>query len=383
MRIGIDALGITPNRTGGLDTYGRELIRELADRGTELVVFAQPGARAHFGVECKDVRWVEAPRSATMPKLRFATMQTWLPIRARHERVDLLHHLTNVTCLPWGFRSLLTLHDMTHEFYLREGIARDRRVRFHLARLLWSARNADHIITPSRAAADRIQAVAGVPRWRLTVVPLAPKRFAPRTRPVASLLAPGYFLAVGVRDRHKNLVRLLAAYLASGVTRPLAVAGLPGWWRDSTGEQMNRMAQRSKGRIQLLDYVPEERLADLYLGARALICPSLEEGFSLPPLEAASIGVPVAASDIAAHRETMSSAALLFDPRSEEAIAAALRSLDRDDQLCRRLAAAGSQRAQHFTWARTARSTLDVYRRVLGLPPAEEERRAHVIAVPS
>ena len=99
----------------------------------------------------------------------------------------------------------------------------------------------------------------------------------------------------------------------------------------------------------------------LYTGARALLFPSLIEGFGLPPLEAAALGTPVALSDIAVHREVLGDAALRFDPRDEDAITAAIERLDEDDALCRQLSERGRLRSAAFNWAETARQTLAVY----------------------
>jgi glycosyltransferase involved in cell wall biosynthesis len=59
-------------------------------------------------------------------------------------------------------------------------------------------------------------------------------------------------------------------------------------------------------------------------------------------------------------------AALLFDPRDERAIAGALRRLLEDPALREQMRARGLARAQHFSWERSARLTLDSYARALG-----------------
>ncbi len=94
--------------------------------------------------------------------------------------------------------------------------------------------------------------------------------------------------------------------------------------------------------------------------------PSLYEGFGLPVLEAMARGVPVACSDASSLPEVAGEAALLFDPHRPAQIAAALGRLLTDAALCERLGELGRERAQHFTWERTARLTLDSYARALG-----------------
>jgi glycosyltransferase involved in cell wall biosynthesis len=84
-------------------------------------------------------------------------------------------------------------------------------------------------------------------------------------------------------------------------------------------------------------------------------------------LEAMARGVPVACSNASSLPEVAGDAALLFDPRDESAIAEALTRLLDDSALCERLRTRGLARVAEFTWQRTARLTLESYRRALGL----------------
>jgi alpha-1,3-rhamnosyl/mannosyltransferase len=89
------------------------------------------------------------------------------------------------------------------------------------------------------------------------------------------------------------------------------------------------------------------------------------EGFGMTVLEAMARGVPVACSRASAIPDVAGDAALLFDPESVEEIAAAIRSLLDDPQLRARLSDAGRRRAAEFSWERTARETVETYRRAL------------------
>ena len=82
--------------------------------------------------------------------------------------------------------------------------------------------------------------------------------------------------------------------------------------------------------------------------ARAMLFPSLAEGFGLPVAEAMALGTPVMTSNAGALREVGGGHALHVDPRDTHAMARAIRALDRDDQLCRRLRAAGFEQVAAF-----------------------------------
>jgi glycosyltransferase involved in cell wall biosynthesis len=113
----------------------------------------------------------------------------------------------------------------------------------------------------------------------------------------------------------------------------------------------------------LLGPVPDADLPALYAGALAFAFPSLWEGFGLPVLEAMASGAPVAASNRGALPEITAGAALLAEPEPE-AFAEALGELVGDAALRERLRSAGLARAAAFSWERTARETLAIYRTV-------------------
>jgi len=118
-----------------------------------------------------------------------------------------------------------------------------------------------------------------------------------------------------------------------------------------------------------LGSVSEDQLQRLYRCATALVYPSRYEGFGLPVLEAMASGTPVIGSRAASIPEVLGDAGLLVDPDDGRAWARAIVEIVNDEPLRRRLSAAGLARAATFTWERTARITLDVYRRAI-------ERRA-------
>src|SRR5690606_4966612 len=126
-----------------------------------------------------------------------------------------------------------------------------------------------------------------------------------------------------------------------GSARPAAMARSDGSPRSSDG-------------VELLGRVDDEQLRDLYAGARAFIFPSLYEGFGVPPLEAQSAGTPVAAADIPPVREALRDSALLFDPLDEEAIIAAIETVDSDAGERARLRAQGDLNVARYSWAESA-----------------------------
>ncbi|MES2497828.1 MAG: glycosyltransferase family 1 protein [Pseudomonadota bacterium] len=166
----------------------------------------------------------------------------------------------------------------------------------------------------------------------------------------------GYFLFFGALDPKKNLARIIEAYLSSRSDTPLVIVGARHW---GTEQESRIFGDKSKG-ISLygeaaakglvqLDYLPREMLLRLVRGAKAVMFPSLYEGFGLPALEAIRLGTPVISSTISSLPEVVGDAGLLVDPYDAQAIAGAIRALDADPALAARLSAAGPVQAAKFS----------------------------------
>ncbi len=116
--------------------------------------------------------------------------------------------------------------------------------------------------------------------------------------------------------------------------------------------------------VRHLGMVPAADLPRVYADADLLLMPSFHEGFGLPVLEAMACGTPVVASNQGSLPEVVGEAGLLVEPTDTEQIAAAAERLLTGDRLRADLRQKGLERARAFTWERTARETLAVYRNV-------------------
>ena len=115
-----------------------------------------------------------------------------------------------------------------------------------------------------------------------------------------------------------------------------------------------------------IPHVDEADLSAVYSMADLLVQPSLIEGFGLPVLEAMACGCPVACSNIASLLEVAGDAAVVFDPRSESEIAAALHDVLSSRTLRDHMQQRGLERVTKFSWEAAARMTLDLYRQAAG-----------------
>ena len=328
----VDADVLGRERTGD-ETYVTNLLRELPAAAPDLQ-FAAVTRRPDLvpeGVEALDLP----------ARLQETRMAVSLPRLLRRIRPDLAHFQH---ALPLGYRgrSVVTVHDLSfHDHDTDMGLI--DRVTFRTV-VPRAVRGADHVLAVSERTKRDIVEWYGVPESKVTVTPNGvDPAFSPGTG------QRGYVLFVGAIHARKRPEAALEA--ARSVGLPLVVAG---------PEKDPALARELRdGGADLRGYVSKEELAELYRGAAALVLPSRFEGFGLPVLEAMASGTPVVAAPEPALREVADGAAVYAE--DDDFAAATRRALAERE----RLAAAGFERARLFSWAETARRTVEVYRRVL------------------
>ncbi len=175
-----------------------------------------------------------------------------------------------------------------------------------------------------------------------------------------------YALCVSTLEPRKNLATLLDAYelLPADVRQQyvLVVAGPAGW----SSANLKRRLQSLAPAVRYLGYVPESHMPALFAGSALFAYISLYEGFGFPVAQALAAGAPVLTSAVSSLPELAAGTAELVDPRSVEAVRAALlRLLTSGERRCA-LANAGRLRAREFTWERCARQSLEFFERVAG-----------------
>jgi glycosyltransferase involved in cell wall biosynthesis len=204
-------------------------------------------------------------------------------------------------------RRMFMLHDLipiSHPEYFRTD--EERR---HERRLLAIAKYADVVVLNSNATRDAWQefvTAQGLQAPSAHVVPLGVEDVFRLNGPKMESRYP-YFVVIGTIEARKNLPFLLEVWkqwTANGQAprARLVVVGR----RRSLGESALDLLDRSPalgGSVVEVTELPDAPLAALLRGASALLAPSLIEGFDIPVAEALAAGVPVIASDIAAHRE--------------------------------------------------------------------------------
>ena len=260
-----------------------------------------------------------------------------------------------------GAVNIYTIHDLIPlDQPELTGIDRKR----HMRLLRAVTAHADHVLTVSETSRAAIIERLGIAPDRVTSLYQPGGALPARSRGDAEFPDQGYYLHVGRIEPRKNLERLIEAHRRSGSARPLLIVGPDG--EGPRGWSVERVLRHVDGeRVVRLGWVDRERLSGLIGGCRALLLPSLAEGFGLPIVEAMTAGAAVMTSDFGATAEIAGEAALLVDPWDVAAMADAIRRIDGDDALVAWLRYAGRRRAGQFSVEAFAAGLSMLYRKLL------------------
>lgn len=368
MRFSVDAHAIGQNLTGN-EVYVRNLLHGFAalDRTSEFVAYVSKGISAAAAAEVPQRFRRREVAANSLMRLGYD-----LANKVGEDRPNLLH-VQYTAPLRCPVPIVVSIHDVS---FLH------RPEYFHwprAAQLRWSVgrtvKRAAKIIAPSEFSRKSIEAAYNLPEGKVEAVPIAMSslfRPMPRENAAAQVakrlgIRGPYVLTVGDLQPRKNQIGLIRAFeqvvLANPqLTHRLVIVGQETWF----SEKISAAARASQvaDRIDFTGFVSDDDLLLLYNGCDLMAFPSFYEGFGLPVLEAMACGRAVVCSNTTAVPEVANAAALLFDPESADDMARAMRDILLDAELRLRMERLGLHRASLFTWERTARRTLEIYREV-------------------
>jgi glycosyltransferase involved in cell wall biosynthesis len=367
--VAIDARTATPHFPG-IGRYVGSLIRHLAALPSEFsfaMVLDRPAEEGGL-----------LPQQAVMIHSRHSVRslsQQWAVRADLHRAGVSLYHSPFYLMPYWpGLPVVVTFYDLIPLLYPRYFTLFQRTVyRFGHALAL---RRASHAIAISESTKKDLIDEFEIPRAAVSVISLAAGAQFVRVsleRIEAVRAAYGlperYVLYVGANKPHKNLPRLVESWAM--LVRDGRIPGvhlvIAGPWDLRYPEAKAIAAQEGlAGKVIFVGEVPEKDLPALYSGAMLSVLPSQYEGFGLPVLEAMACGTPVLCSTVSSLPEVAGDAAAFCDPGDTSDMAEKLALLLSDRERLGELAEKGIRRAATFTWERTARETLAVYREVLG-----------------
>jgi glycosyltransferase involved in cell wall biosynthesis len=266
-------------------------------------------------------------------------------------------------------RLVVTVHDLAFKRFPQTA---PHGTKSWLSRLDRALGGATCVIAVSQSTRRDILELCPVDPERVAVVPLGVDRSVFRPPPqqdVADVrsrfdLQGPYLLYLGGIEPRKNLPTLLAAFARLSDQPLLVIAGGGVDWNPEgsnlLGAALAGLPDGVRARIRRTGYVSEPEKVALLGGAEAFVYPSLYEGFGLPVLEAMASGTPVITSNVSSLPEVVGEAAVLVDPADPASIAGGIERILVDIPLRSRLATLGLERAEQFTWEKTAVATAKV-----------------------
>lgn len=232
-----------------------------------------------------------------------------------------------------------------------------------------------HIITISEYSKNDLCTHLGIKKNRISVIPPGVSREYfqmlddDRKKKVLEKygIKKDFFVFVGTLQFRKNISRIIKAFghlpLNIKKQHELIIIGQDGWGTEKLKAELGLMEDAGYGKW--IQYIPDKDLIALLQSARALVYPSLYEGFGLPVVEAFASRCPVISSGTTAIPEVAGDAAILIDPCSVAEISDAMELMTMNESERKKMISLGYRRAQQFTWEKSAEEHIKIFEMVL------------------
>jgi len=353
MRIGVDARELC-GRSTGVGRYLGGLLHVWAD---------DDGARAHeFFIYAPTLPGLPASARHFQERLVHGGAGTWweqvqLPRAIADDNLDVFFSPAYTAPLRAAVPVVVAIHDLSFVahpewFKPREGFRRRWLTR-------QAAKRAAAVVTISQFSRRELGERLSIPDAAIHVIP-------PGIEPATSFSTdprdePRVLYAGSIFNR-RHVPELVLAMVELLRTHPDASLDIVGDNRSFPPQDIGGLVAEHglEHAVRCHDYVPDDRLRDLYGSARAFAYLSEYEGLGLPPLEALSAGVPPVLLDTPVARETCADAAAYVSGLAPAAIADTLARVLFDGSVRREILARAPAVLARYNWTQAARDTLAV-----------------------
>lgn len=366
MKIGIDARMFSSNF--GIGRYVQQLVLQLQkiDTVNQYVLFLRQENfdevklnNPNFSKVLADIPWYTLEEQKDFLKI------------LEENPVDLMHFPNwNV---PYFYKKpfVITIHDLTMYHYGRPEASTLGHLKFwikdkaHRTLIRHLVKEAKHIIATSEFTANDIVETLGVGREKITVTYQAPFVFNNNEEKIEDVLQKfkinkKFVLYVGAAYPHKNLDKLLESWQLFNEEKSqdyeLVLVG-----KDNYFYQKLKEKSVDARNVIFTGLVGDSDLVELYKQASAFVFPSFYEGFGLPPLEAQTYGLPVAASSASCLPEVLGESALYFDPENKAQMVDVLYTVLTDEDVRSELRFQARENLKRSSWDNLTRVTQGIY----------------------
>lgn len=370
MRIGIDAYDVNVERKAWAKTYVTNLLLNLAkiDTDNDYLLYLPRPLRKDFPIRQENFKY----RILCSPKLWTIWTQVRIPLDLMFQKPDILFLPSHSLPRYHPCKTVVTIHDLAFLTFPAYFKAKDRIIQRKITS--YAIKNADRIIAVSHSTKRDIIKYYHVNSEKITVIyhgggeirrPISDSDKIEEVRQKYNL-PTRYILYLGVLQPRKNLARLIKAFDSllkdQKIAQGLVIAGKKGWLYQDIFDTVKRLKLQDK--VSFTGYIPTNDLPMLLAGADLFVLPSLYEGFGLPVLEAMACGTPVITSNVSSLPEVVGNAAILIDPYNIKEMADAIYRVLHNENLKSEMVRKGLKQAKKFSWEKTARKTLEIYKEV-------------------
>lgn len=348
MRIGVNCFLLRPD-IGGMKQYFHTLLRELLtnDLGNKYILFHYPCNEeelANIGTD----RW----------KADAIALNNQLEVKQHLDKIDLYFcPFSAIWPRPVMKPTVMTIPDIQEVHYPEFFTTIDKFNRdWHY---LGSTRMADRVITISEFSKSTIVKFHSISTDKVVAVHLAADQRYYNNSKTANPQYPlpdNFILYPANRWKHKNHENLLKALHILRYQRDISIHAVFTGYDVPNGYQLAEMASKYGvgDLVHQVGYLLVDEMAYLYSKARALVFPSLYEGFGIPLVEAMAVGCPIVCSNQTSLPEIAENAAIYFDPTAPEDIAESILKVWNDNILRDKLVENGKCRSLNFSAAKMA-----------------------------
>ncbi|MDI6641515.1 MAG: glycosyltransferase family 1 protein [Elusimicrobiota bacterium] len=359
MKIGIDAREFFKGKMTGIGRFISNFILHSSVQPHTHPIRTYPTLKFVLFVNQNTKFEITFPENVSFKVINEYITPLWdqiqLPYYLQKENCDLLFSPYYKLPLLCKIPTVNTIHDLT--FIVLPEYSKRAHIYKNLAKLY--AFKSKKIITVSEYSKSDIIRILGIEPEKIAVVyGSVGRQFYPQQNyellKTKYRIKKPYILYVGNFNLHKNVQRLIQAYIL-----------LPTDIRNEyclvlAGGNIHNL-QLTTYDIRTLRYVPEEDLPVLYSSAELFVFPSLYEGFGLPPLEAMACGCPVVSSNTSSMPEVLGDACLYFNPYDVKEMSWTILRVLENESIKNELKQRGLERVKFFTVENMTKNLLDVF----------------------
>lgn len=368
MTIGIDGNEANVEKLVGVSVYTQQILKyaqKIANKNLKFIIFLknQPNKSLPQETEFYSYQVIQA---------RFLWSQIFLPFYLfKNKNIDVFfapaHYAPRFLNVPL----VLTIHDLSYFYFPNEFLKKDL---YKLRNWTeYSIKKSSKVIAVSKRTKKDIQRFYPEKTELTEVIYNGFEKQITIEITKTSILkelqlqAQDYILYVGTLQPRKNILRLIKTFYNivtfNKKSLKLVIAGKKGWLYDDIYNEVKKLKLENK--VIFTDYLPDEKIVELYKNALCFVMPSLYEGFGIPILEAMSFNVPVVSSNSSSLPEIGGDACLYFDPMDENDMTQKILTIINDPSLRKNLIQLGKDRVKFFSWEKCAENTISLIKSVV------------------